>query len=50
MLDEKDVEGKLIDIVEQQKRLQLQKNIIREIGKDTDLRIVIVLDDMGYKP
>lgn len=47
IFDEKNVEAKLIEIVEQQKRLQLQKDI-GEIDKDTDLRIVIVLDDMGY--
>ncbi|CAN0521009.1 unnamed protein product [Ectocarpus sp. 12 AP-2014] len=47
IFDEKNVEGKLTEIVEQQKRLQLQKDI-GEIDRDTDLRVVIVLDDMGY--
>lgn len=47
IFDEKNVEGKLTEIVEQQKRLQLQKDI-GEIDPNTDLRIVIVLDDMGY--
>ncbi|CAM9214870.1 unnamed protein product, partial [Ectocarpus sp. 4 AP-2014] len=36
------------NIVEQQKRLHLQKDKKGEIDKNTDLRIVIVLDDMGY--
>lgn len=47
IFDEKNVEAKLTEIVEQQKRLQLQKDI-GEIDSKTDLRIVIVLDDMGY--
>lgn len=47
IFDEKNVEAKLIEIVEQQKRLQLQRDL-GEIDSDTDLRIVIVLDDMGY--
>lgn len=47
ILHEKNVEGTLTEIVERQKRLQLQKDI-GESDRDTDLRVVIVLDDMGY--
>jgi len=46
IFDETNVEAQLTSIIEDQKKLCMRKRL-GEIPKDTDLRIVIVLDDMG---
>lgn len=42
------VEQKLMDVVENQKNVSVRKNV-GEIDRDADTRVVIVLDDLGFK-
>lgn len=48
IFDDKDVESRLEVIVENQKKLAMQKQL-GEVDPRLDTRIVIVLDDVGYK-
>ena len=48
IFDDKDVENRLEAIVENQKKLAMQKQL-GEVDRKLDTRIVIVLDDVGYK-
>jgi hypothetical protein len=47
IFDDKDVDARLTALINQQQELQMKKQL-GEIPADTDLRIVIVLDDIGY--
>ncbi|AAR26836.1 FirrV-1-A12 [Feldmannia irregularis virus a] len=48
IFDDSMVEEKLTQIVESQKKIGMQKQL-GECGDDVDSRIVVVLDDVGYK-
>lgn len=48
IFDDRDVESRLEAIVENQKKLAMQKQL-GEIDPKLDTRIVVVLDDVGYK-
>lgn len=48
IFDDQDVENSLKAIVANQKKLTMQKRL-GEVDKNLDTRIVIVLDDIGYK-
>lgn len=48
IFDDNNVEGKLKEIVESQKKIALKKKM-GEIDESLDSRILIVLDDVGYK-
>ena len=48
IFDDKDVERRLEAIVENQKKLAMQKQL-GEVDSKLDTRVVIVLDDVGYK-
>lgn len=48
IFDDKDVENRLEAIVENQKKLAMQKQL-GEVDSKLDTRVVIVLDDVGYK-
>ena len=47
IFDDKDVENRLTAIVNKQKQLAMQKRL-GEVDDSLDMRIVIVLDDLGY--
>lgn len=47
IFDDKEVESRLEKILEDQTNLKIRRQL-GQIPKDTDLRIVIVLDDIGY--
>lgn len=47
IFDDSDVENRLENIVQDQKDLMIKRQL-GQISADTDLRIVIVLDDIGY--
>ena len=48
IFDDNNVEGKLKEIVESQKKIAMKKKM-GEIDESLDSRILIVLDDVGYK-